>query len=135
MALTSKQRAMLRGLASKENVIVTVGKGGITENTVSEMNNALKARELVKGRVLETSLLSAREASETLCELCSAEAVQVIGNVFVLFRRNPQNPKIDLKKERKICRSQCLAAVLIRRIWAIEASWRWYRNIFSRICF
>ena len=68
MALTSKQRAMLRGLASKENVIVTVGKGGITENTVSEMNNALKARELVKGRVLETALLSAREASETLCE-------------------------------------------------------------------
>lgn len=101
MALTSKQRAMLRGLASKENVIVTVGKGGITENTVSEMNNALKARELVKGRVLETSLLTAREASDTLCELCSAESVQVIGNVFVLFRRNPQNPKIELRKERK----------------------------------
>lgn len=100
MELTSKQRAFLRGLASKENVIVTVGKGGITENTVVEMNNALKARELVKGRVLETSLLSAREAASTLSDLCDAESVQTIGNVFVLFRRNPQNPKIDLKKAR-----------------------------------
>ena len=44
MALTSKQRAQLRGLASKEDTIVTVGKGGITDNTVTEMNNALRAR-------------------------------------------------------------------------------------------
>lgn len=101
MALTSKQRAMLRGLASKENVVVTIGKGGITDHTVSEMNNALKARELVKGRVLDNTLITAREACDTLASACQAEAVQVIGSVFVLFKRNPQEPKIDLKKDRK----------------------------------
>lgn len=100
MALTSKQRALLRGLASKDSVIVTIGKSGITDNTVSEMNNALKARELVKGRVLETSLITAKEACEALASSCKADPVQVIGNVFVLFRRNPQEPKIDLKKTR-----------------------------------
>ena len=56
MALTSKQRAQLRGIAAGEDTIVLVGKGGITENTVTEMANALRARELVKGRVLENSM-------------------------------------------------------------------------------
>ena len=56
MTLTSKQRAQLRGMAAGEDTIVIIGKGGITDNTVSEMANALKARELVKGRVLETSM-------------------------------------------------------------------------------
>lgn len=101
MALTSKQRAMLRGLASKENVIVTIGKGGITENTVSEMNNALKARELVKGKVLDNTLMTAKEACDALARTCQAEPVQVIGSVFVLFKRNPSDPKIELKKDRK----------------------------------
>ena len=81
--------------------IFQIGKDGLNDHLYTSVKEALKARELVKGRVLETSLLTAREASDTLCELCSAESVQVIGNVFVLFRRNPQNPKIELKKERK----------------------------------
>ena len=58
--LTSKQRAQLRGLAATEDTIVHIGKGGITDNIVTQMNDALKARELVKGRVLENSLLTAR---------------------------------------------------------------------------
>ena len=57
--LTSKQRAQLRGLAATEDTIVHIGKGGITDNIVTQMNDALKARELVKGRVLENSLLTA----------------------------------------------------------------------------
>jgi len=101
MALTSKQRAQLRALATKENAIVFVGKSGITENTISEMNNALKARELVKATVLENSLLTAKEACSMLCEECSAEPVQVIGNKFVLFKRNSKNPKIELIKGKK----------------------------------
>ena len=64
--LTSKQRAQLRGLAATEDTIVHIGKGGITENIVTQMNDALKARELVKGRVLENSLLTAREACDQL---------------------------------------------------------------------
>ena len=71
--LTSKQRAYLRGLAAAEDTIVIIGKGGITENIIIQMNDALKARELVKGRVLENSLLTAREAADALSETCRAE--------------------------------------------------------------
>ena len=70
--LTSKQRSYLRGLAAKENTILQIGKDGITENTTAALSDALRARELVKGRVLEYSLLTAREAIEILSERCSA---------------------------------------------------------------
>lgn len=99
--LTSKQRAQLRGLASMEDTIVHIGKGGITENIVIQMNDALQARELVKGRVLENSLLTAQEACDQLAETCRAEAVQVIGSKFVLYKRNEQKPKIELVKKKK----------------------------------
>jgi len=98
MALTSKQRAQLRGLAMTEDTIIQIGKGGITENTVTQVKDALKARELIKGRVLENSLLSAREAADELSELCGAETVQTIGSKFVLYKRNPKEPKIALVK-------------------------------------
>jgi RNA-binding protein len=101
MALTSKQRAQLRGIAAGEDTIVLIGKGGITENTVSDMTNALRAREIVKGRVLETSPLTAREACDALAEACRAEQVQVIGSKFVLYKRNGKEPKIELVKDKK----------------------------------
>ena len=99
--LTSKQRAYLRGLAAAEDTIVIIGKGGITENIIIQMNDALKARELVKSRVLENSLLTAREAADALSETCRAEIVQVIGSKFVLYKRNEQKPKIELPKAKK----------------------------------
>ena len=99
--LTSKQRSYLRSLAAAEDTIVIIGKGGITENIIIQMNDALKARELVKGRVLENSLLTAREASDSLSETCRAEVVQVIGSKFVLYKRNEQKPKIELPKAKK----------------------------------
>ena len=102
MVLTSKQRAQLRSIAMSEDTIIQIGKGGITENTLTQIKNALKARELVKGRVLENSLLTAREACDQLAETCRAEPVQVIGSKFVLYKRNEQKPKIELvKKEKK----------------------------------
>ena len=66
MELTSKQRAQLRGLANNIDTILIVGKEGIGDNLVQQANEALEARELIKGRVLETSLMSAREAAEAL---------------------------------------------------------------------
>ena len=99
--LTSKQRAQLRGLAATEDTIVHIGKGGITDNIVTQMNDALKARELVKGKVLENSMLTAREACDELCEKCRAEGVQVIGTKFVLYKRNEKEPKIVLVKDKK----------------------------------
>lgn len=101
MAITSKQRAQLRGLAMSEDTIIQVGKGGINENLISSVSAALKARELVKGKVLENSMLSAREACDALAEACDAEQVQVIGTKFVLYKRNNKEPKIALVKDKR----------------------------------
>ena len=99
--LTSKQRAYLRGMASTTDTIVIVGKGGITENVIAQVSDALTARELVKGKVLESSLLTAAEACEALAAACKAEQVQHIGNKFVLFKRNEKEPMIELPKAKK----------------------------------
>ena len=99
--LTSKQRAQLRAMASTEDTIIIVGKGGITENVIAQVKDALTARELVKGKVLESSLLTAREACEALSEACKAEQVQCIGSKFVLYKRNAKEPKIELVKAKK----------------------------------
>jgi len=99
--LTSKQRAQLRGMAATEDTILHIGKDGITANVITEMQNALKARELVKGRVLDNSMLTAREACDALSAACRAEQVQVIGSKFVLYKRNEKEPKIELSKEKK----------------------------------
>lgn len=84
-----------------EDTIIQIGKGGITENTVTQVKDALTARELIKGRVLESSLLTAREAADALAEACAAETVQTIGSKFVLYKRNAKEPKIALVKEKK----------------------------------
>ena len=101
MALTSKQRSQLRGLASSMDTILQVGKGGITENVIASADEALRSRELIKGKFLENSMLTAREACDALSAACNAEQVQVIGTKFVLFRRNPKEPKIQLVKSKK----------------------------------
>ncbi|MEG0777408.1 MAG: YhbY family RNA-binding protein [Oscillospiraceae bacterium] len=99
--LTSKQRAYLRGLAAKEDTIIHIGKGDITDNIVTQTKDALRARELVKGKALENSTLSAREACDSLCEICGADGVQVIGSKFVIYKRNEQKPIIELPKDKK----------------------------------
>lgn len=95
--LNSKQRAYLRGIASTYETIFQVGKGGISENLIQQINDALHKRELIKLRVLDNSMLSAREAAEDIADKTHADVVQVIGSRFVLFKRNPQDPVIDLK--------------------------------------
>ena len=103
MELTSKQRAQLRGMAAGLDTIVHVGKDGIDENLVKQVNDALEARELIKGRVLENSMYTAREAAEELKVAARCEVVQVIGSKFVLFRyqHNKDKRKIELEKDRK----------------------------------
>ncbi len=95
--INSKQRALLRSMAATEETVITIGKGGITDSVVDSVMEALNARELVKGKVLETSLLTAREACEELCERCKADPVQAIGGKFVLYKRNEKKPRIDIK--------------------------------------
>jgi len=96
--LTSKQRAQLRALANSEDTIVHIGKSGVTENVVKQAADALKARELIKCKVQENSLLTAREACDELAEKTGAEGVQVIGSRFVIYKRNDEDPKIKLVK-------------------------------------
>lgn len=100
MELTSKQRAQLRGMASTMDTILHVGKDGIGDNLVKQANDALEARELIKGRVLENSMLTAREAAEELSAATRSEVVQVIGSKFVLYRyqHNREKRKIQLVK-------------------------------------
>ena len=99
--LTSKQRAQLRGLAATEDTIVHIGKGGITENIITQMSDALKARELVKGPRARKLAPDRARACDQLAEVCRAEPVQVIGSKFVLYKRNEQKPKIELVKKAK----------------------------------
>lgn len=91
--LNGRQRAQLRAMANGIDTIVQIGKGGITENVVTQVSDALAARELIKGRVLEASMLTAREAADELCRQCRAEAVQTIGSRFVLYKENHEIPK------------------------------------------
>lgn len=95
--LTGKERAKLRSLANGEDTIIHVGKGGVTENVIKQAEDALNARELIKGRVLENSMLTAREACDAIAEQTGAEGVQVIGSRFVLYKRNKKDPKISLR--------------------------------------
>ena len=93
MELTSKQRSQLRSLANSIDTILHVGKDGIGENLIKQVNDALEARELIKGRVLENSMLTAREAAEELKVAARCEVVQVIGTKFVLYRESHSKPK------------------------------------------
>lgn len=95
MELTSKQRAQLRNMANSIETILIVGKDGISDNLVKQCRDALEARELVKGKVLENSEYDARSACTELCERTAACPVQVIGSKFVLYRPSHRKDKKD----------------------------------------
>ena len=90
--LTSKQRAQLRGLANSIDTILIVGKDGIGDNLVKQADDALEARELIKGKVLENSLMSAGRRRRP-APLTRSEVVQVIGTKFVLYRPSHKKDK------------------------------------------
>ena len=84
--LTSKQRAEYRAQANALETTLMVGKDGVTEAVVAEADKLLTARELIKGKVLETALMSAREVSDELCQATGADGVSCVGNKFVIYR-------------------------------------------------
>lgn len=96
--ITTKQRAQLRALANPIEVILQVGKGGIIDTLVKQVDDALTARELIKIKVLENAPVNAREAAQELAEKTGADVVQVIGMKVSLYRRNNKEPKIILTK-------------------------------------
>lgn len=94
--LNSKQRSYLRALGNTIEPIVLIGKEGISEGIINQVNEALESRELLKASVLKNSLLDAREACTEICTSTGADPVQVIGNKFIIYRRSKEKPSIQL---------------------------------------
>lgn len=94
--ITSKQRSYLRSLANNMSPIFQVGKEGIEDNFLKQVQEALEAREIIKISVLNNSGINAREASDMICEELGCEGIQAIGNKLVLYKRSSKKPKIEL---------------------------------------
>ena len=94
--LSSKQRANLRSMANTLAPIFQIGKGTRNDNFIEQIDGALETRELIKISILETADITAREASDQLCEALDAEPVQCIGRKLVLYRPSRENPKIEI---------------------------------------
>ena len=94
--ITSKQRAYLRSLAVNEPTIMQIGKGGVSENLIKTVSDALEARELVKLSVLENCEYTAHDVADALSEATSAEVVAVLGRKLVLYRESEKHKKIEL---------------------------------------
>lgn len=94
--LTSKQRAYLRGLATNEPAIMQIGKGGISENLIKTVSDALEARELIKMSVLENCAETPKETANALAAEVGADVVGVVGRKFILYRESVNHKKIEL---------------------------------------
>jgi RNA-binding protein len=99
--LTSKQRSYLRSLAVTEPDVLHIGKEGVTANVVVQAKDALRSRELIKGKVQQNSEDDAATVAKELATSTDSDLVQVIGNKFVLYKRNHMEPKIELPKKAK----------------------------------
>ena len=94
--MTSKERAALRAQANTIDTTLMVGKGGVSETLVAEAEKLLDIHELVKGRVLETAMMTPREVCDALCEATGAEGIQVVGSKFVIWRKSE---KVEQEKK------------------------------------
>ena len=99
--LTSKQRAYLRGIANDYTTLFQVGKGGVTDTVIIQVADALKARELIKINSLENAPASPNELANEIAEKAKCDIVQVVGRKMIFYKRNNENPKIELPKSRK----------------------------------
>lgn len=94
--LNSKQRATLRGMAQSLDTIFQIGKGGITEETCTQIFNALEARELIKARVLDNSGYTAKEAANAIAEAIGCDVVSCVGSRFVLYKESTKKKRIEI---------------------------------------
>lgn len=94
--LNSKQRSYLKSLASELTDTIFVGKEGISSNVIKQLSDELKANELVKGKVLDSSFLEIKEAAQQLAVKTNAEVVHTIGKKFVLYKENKEKAHIIL---------------------------------------
>lgn len=96
--MTSKERAYLRGLANNIEAIFQIGKGGISNILLEQLDKALEARELIKISVLETAPENAKELAEKIAVGTNSIVVQTVGNKITLFRQKKKDSKIELPK-------------------------------------
>lgn len=98
--ISSKQRAFLRKEANGLEPIFQIGKGGITDELVNQLRNAIEARELIKVHILETAMLDTKAALGDIAVRLSAEPVQAIGSKIVLYKRaeKEKNRVIELPR-------------------------------------
>lgn len=96
--LTSKQRAQLRGLANGMQAIFQVGKGGIGDALIKQVDDALEAREIIKITVLENAQTTSRAVADEIAAKVKADVVQVIGSKFILYRESKEHKEIVLVK-------------------------------------
>ena len=97
--MTGKERAGFRAKANSLEALFQIGKGGINDALIKQTDDALKARELIKIKVLlESTPISPRDAANELSERTQSEVIQVIGGVIVLYRENPELRKKEQEK-------------------------------------
>lgn len=96
--ITSKQRSFLKGLAHDIEPTVYIGKAGLTENVIKEIDVCLEARELVKVKLQEGFDVKPKDVANSLLELLKAEFVQAIGRKFTLYRASKENKQIILPR-------------------------------------
>ncbi len=95
--LNSKQRAYLKGLAANIDPTFQIGKGGVNDAQVAQIDDYLRVHELIKIKVLENSMYTSREAAEEIAAKIGADVVITIGSKAVLYKPNPEKPVINLK--------------------------------------
>lgn len=96
--ITSKQRSFLKSLAHNLDPIVYIGKDGLSENIIKEMDNCLESRELIKVKLQEGADLDPKETANETAGMLRAEFVQAIGRKFVLYRPAKENRQIILPR-------------------------------------
>jgi len=94
--LTGKQKRYLRSLANQEKAIFQVGKGGVNENMIAQINDALEKRELIKVNILQNCDETKENVADELQEGTGGEVVQIIGFNIVLYKESKENKKIEL---------------------------------------
>ncbi|TKW75001.1 MAG: ribosome assembly RNA-binding protein YhbY [Staphylococcus hominis] len=94
--LTGKQKRYLRSLAHNIDPIFQIGKAGINDNMISQIDETLENRELIKIHILQNNFDDKNDLAQTLSQATNSEVVQVIGSMIVIYRESQENKKISL---------------------------------------
>lgn len=94
--MTSKQRAYLRGLANSVQPIFQIGKSGLSDNLIKQLDDALEARELIKVSVLDTAPDDIKSLGENIATTTNSICVQIVGSKITLYRTKKKDAKIIL---------------------------------------